>query len=134
VRVTRWTRPLLLLYVLVLVVALFSPSSDTQSGLVDDLARVLDPVLPASWLGFTRLEVLCNVAIIAPVSLLGSIAWPRSRWQDWTAYGFLAAIVVELLQGLVLPGRDASFSDIVANGSGALVGALIVRGWRRVRR
>ena len=53
------------------------------------------------------------------------------RWQEWTAYGFLGAIAVELFQGLVLPGREASLSDIVSNGLGALLGALLAHLWVR---
>jgi VanZ family protein len=64
---------------------------------------------------------------VAPLSLLGSIALPRLRWQDWTAYALIGAIAVELFQGVFLPGRSASFSDIVANAVGALLGALVYR-------
>ena len=41
--------------------------------------------------------------------------------------GFLGAMAVELAQGLLLPGRQASFSDVVANGAGALLGALLAK-------
>ncbi|WP_051276784.1 VanZ family protein [Marmoricola sp. URHB0036] len=117
----------LLLYVLVLAVVLFSPTSHLQTALVNDLVRVLQAVLPDSWVTFTRVEVLMNAVIIAPVSLLGSRVWPRLRWQDWTAYGFVGASTVELIQGVLLPGRHASFSDIVANTIGALLGAVLYR-------
>jgi VanZ family protein len=80
--------------------------------------------LPGSWLTSTRVEVLLNAVIVAPLSLLGSIALPRLRWQDWTSYALIGAIAVELFQGVFLPDRSASFSDIVANAVGALLGAL----------
>jgi len=51
----------------------------------------------------------------------------RLRWQDWIAYGFLAALFVEIVQGLVLPGRYASCADVVANAT-ALCPALYSRG------
>ncbi len=89
--------------------------------------HVLQAVLPDSWVDFTRVEVLMNAVIIAPLSFLGSRVWPRLRWQDWTAYAFVGATTVELVQGLLLPGRQASFSDIVANTFGALLGALLAR-------
>jgi VanZ family protein len=50
---------------------------------------------------------------------------PSYSWRDWTAFGFCLACLVELLQGLLLPGRHASFSDVVANTLGALLGALL---------
>src|SRR5213078_894016 len=117
----------LLVYVLVLAVVLFSPTSHVQAALVNDLVRAFRAVLPDSWATFTRVEVLMNAVIIAPLSLLGSRVWPRLRWQDWTAYAFVGASCVELVQGLLLPGRQASFSDIVANTIGAMLGALVYR-------
>ena len=122
---TRWARPLLAAYALVLLVVLFAPTSHVQASLVNDLVHVLRLVTPNTWVDFTRAEVVMNAVIIAPISLLGSLVWPRLRWQDWTAYGFLGAMVVELSQGLLLPDRQASFSDIVANGTGALLGAVL---------
>lgn len=126
-----FVRALLLLYVLLLVVVLFSPTSGTQSGLVVDVTEVLSDLgLPGSWTTFDRAEVALNAVIIAPVSFLGSVTFPRTRWQDWTAYAFLGAVTVELLQGLLLADRQASFSDIVANTAGASLGALL---WLAVR-
>lgn len=125
---------LLLLYVLVLGAVLFSPSAHVQTSLVDDGARALRLVLPDSWVGFGPVEIAMNAVIIAPLTFLASMAWPRFRWQDWTTYGFIGATTVELLQGLLLSGRTASFSDIVANTAGALLGAVLARHWLPSRR
>ncbi len=73
-----------------------------------------------------RVEFLCNVVLLVPFAVLGSLVLPRWSWQDWTAWGFLLAGAVELTQGLVLPGRDASYADVVANTLGALLGAWLV--------
>ena len=124
---------LLLAYVIVLGAVVFSPTNRVQTDTVVDVARALQPFLPRSWAGFVPVEVLLNVVIVAPVSFLGSQVWPRLRWQDWTAYGFVGATSVELIQALLLPGRQASFSDIVANTVGALVGALLCSRLRSVR-
>ena len=112
-------------YLVVLFLALFSPASSTQSHLVFELSRALGSlhVLPGSWVTYTRMEVVSNALIIAPVSLLGSVVWPQVRWRDWTAFGFLGALLVETSQGVLLPGRQAAFSDVVANASGAMLGA-----------
>jgi hypothetical protein len=122
---------LLLLYALLLLVVLFSPTSHVQASLVEDLVHALQRVLPDAWITFGRAEILMNAVIIAPLTFLGSAVWPRLRWQDWTAYGFVGATTVELLQGVLLPGRQASFSDIVANSAGALLGAVLARGLLR---
>jgi VanZ family protein len=66
-----------------------------------------------------------NAAIVAPLTFLASLSWPLWSWRDWTAVGFLGAVAVELTQGLLLPDRQAAFSDIVANTAGALVGAVV---------
>ncbi len=119
-------------YLLVLVVVLFAPTSGVQSGLVRDLVDVLHRLgASGSVVTYGRAEVIMNAVIIAPVSFLGAFVLTRLRWQDWTAYAFLGAGAVELLQGVLLPDRTASFGDIVANASGACLGALLQRGLRR---
>lgn len=122
----------LLGYSLLLAVALLAPRSGTQSSMahiVVDLGRALGfrPETATQ----ARAEFLCNVLILAPVAMLGSLIWPRTTWRDWTAFGFLIAGAVELTQGLVLPDRTASFADIVANTLGCLIGASVVGLLRR---
>ena len=120
-------RTLLAVYSALLALALFSPSSEHQSSAVAHLGSLLTSLgAPSRLVTYPRLAVVMNAAIIAPVTFLGSLSFPSWSWRDWTAAGFLAAVVVELAQGLLLPGREATFSDIVANTMGALVGALVV--------
>jgi len=119
---------LLVAYSLFLAVALFSPTNDQQSAAVVWLADVLKAVgIPDRLVTFNRLEVVMNAVIVAPVTFLGSLVFPRFSWRDWTAYAFAAAVTVELVQGLLLPGREGSFSDIVANTAGACAGAVLIR-------
>ena len=124
----RWgARILLAVYSALLAIALFSPSSEHQSSAVAHLGSVLSSMgVPSRLVTYPRLEVVMNAAIVAPVTFLGSLSFPSWSWRDWTAAGFLVAVVVELAQGLLLPDREATFSDIVANTVGALVGALVV--------
>ena len=58
--------------------------------------------------------------------MLASVIRPGPSWRDWTALGFIVALTVEVVQGLVLPERQMAFSDVVANTAGALVGASVV--------
>ncbi len=120
-------RILLIGYAVVLAVVLLSPTSQFQTASVTHLDEALRVFLPDGLVTFSRVEVLLNILIVAPVSFLGSIVWPRLRWQEWTAYVFVGAATVELVQGLLLPGRDASLNDIFANTAGALLGALLYR-------
>jgi glycopeptide antibiotics resistance protein len=118
----------LALYAGLLGLVLLSPRSNTQSDLVVRLVSELDRLgVPESLVTYARAEVLMNAVIVVPLTFLGSLVLRRVRWQDWTAYAFLGAIAVELTQGLLLPHRQASFSDIVANTVGALIGALLAR-------
>lgn len=123
----------LVVYSVLLAIALLAPTSGTQSGMASWVSDL------GAWVGFSpetanqaRAEFLCNAAILAPVSALGSLIWPRTTWRDWTAYAFAIAVLVELIQGLLLPGRTASDVDIVANTLGGLLGALAVWVWRRL--
>ena len=126
--VRRHARVLLAVYAVLLLVALFSPTSDRQSAAVFWLGRVLADIgFSPTFTAFDRLEVVLNVAIVAPLVFLASFVRPSYGWRDWTALGFAAALTVEALQGLLLPARQASFSDVVANTLGALVGAVLAR-------
>lgn len=77
-------------------------------------------------------EFAFNVAMVVPVAVIGSLLWSRPSWAHWTAGAFLLSSAVELVQGALLPLRDGSFSDIVANTAGCCLGALAVAGARAV--
>ena len=118
-------------WVVLLAVVLLAPSTAGPDWLIltvaDGLGRTgLAPALVSP----RRIEFTLNVAAFVPLSLLGTMLWPRPTWRDWTAAGFAASFVVEVAQAIVLDARAATHSDVVANTLGTLVGALI--GWRLV--
>ena len=122
-----WIAAAFLCYLAVLAYVVLAPTSDRPSAVVDWLVRLLVSHGAPSALGtYSTVEFAMNVAMTVPVSLLGVWVLPRWTWRDWTAYGFLAAGAVEAVQAL-LPGRDASWRDVVANALGLLVGAVLVR-------
>lgn len=111
-------------YSVLLLLAVLSPSSSDQSGMVAWLSRLLGHLgVPGSLTAYQRLEVGMNAVIVAPVGFLGSLAVRRSNWRDWTAYAFVAASCIELFRGTFLSGREAALSDVVANTAGAFLGA-----------
>ncbi|GAA1758071.1 hypothetical protein GCM10009795_000550 [Nocardioides hankookensis] len=115
----------LLVYSVLLGIALLAPTSGDQSTM-------------ASWIAVgsvsqAQAEFLCNIAILAPVSALGSLIWRRTTWRDWTAYAFVLACAVELTQGIFLGERTASATDVVANTLGGLAGAVLVLAARKGR-
>jgi glycopeptide antibiotics resistance protein len=131
-RPTRVVGAVLLIYTVLLLLAVLSPTNSDQGHMVLWLAQRLQDVgVPAAIATFHRLEVVLNALIVAPVSFLGSFLRPRLSWRDWTAYGFVASVAVEMIQLVVLPGRQASFSDVVANTGGALLGAVAMVALRR---
>jgi hypothetical protein len=127
--------PLLLIYLVVLAVVLLSPSNTVQTDAVvggaDLLTRLGAPDSHQLRLGVEFAE---NVLIIAPVTFFASLLRPRYSWLEWTALGFLVALLVEVIQAVALPDRSATYSDIVANTLGALLGALVVRVLRGTHR
>lgn len=113
-------------YLLGLMFMLLVPWGDVPSWSLDHLARVAAHLgAPDVLLGPTRVEFGANVLVIVPVVVAAAWLLPRVRWSEWTAYGFIASLGVEAVQALVLSGRLATFSDVVANTTGALIGAVI---------
>jgi glycopeptide antibiotics resistance protein len=121
---TRHAKALLVLNGAFLVFALLFPTSGVQSGGVSWLRRLLGTLgAPDAVANQMRLEFAMNAVIIAPVVFLGALLLPRYTWRDWTAIGFSGAMLVEMTQGMLMPGRSATFVDVVANTLGALLGA-----------
>jgi glycopeptide antibiotics resistance protein len=113
-------------WTVVLALTLLAPSSAGPSWLVDTVATLLERLgVPDALAAPARVEFGLNVAAFVPLSLLGTLLWPRLTWRDWTAGGFAASFLVEAVQAVALDGRSATHSDVVANTLGTLVGALL---------
>lgn len=103
--------------------SLFPITSWTARGL-DPLAFLTEP-WPRWW---TLSDVLLNVLAYVPFGLFGALAtWPRAGARQsivWTVVaGFTVSLSLEALQSW-LPSRIPSRLDVLANGSGALIGAV----------
>jgi hypothetical protein len=113
-------------WTVVLAVTLLAPSAAGPSWLVETVSGVLGRLgLPDVLAAPERVEFGLNVAAFAPLSLLGTLLWPRPTWRDWTAIGFAASFLVEVVQAVALVGRSATHADVVANTLGTLFGALL---------
>lgn len=75
------------------------------------------------WLGYAQLEWSSNVAFFIPFGLFAVLLGARP-WAALLA-GVAASAAAETAQALFLPERTASLMDILANGLGTFVGALI---------
>lgn len=122
VDVRRWEGAGLLVYSAVLAVALLAPTSRTQSAMAS--------LVTALGLSQAQAEFVCNALIVMPVSAVGSLLWTRTTWRTWTAIAFVGACAVETAQGVLLPDRTPSATDVVANTLGGLAGSLVVLGAR----
>jgi glycopeptide antibiotics resistance protein len=115
----------LLAYLAGLVFAFLDPSADIAGRFVAAVASTgRDAGVPEVLLTADRAEFICNALIITPAVLAAALLWPDRSWTTWTAYGFVGSLSIEVVQGLFLPDRNASFVDVVANTLGALLGSV----------
>lgn len=129
----RNARRALAAYSVLLAFVLLGPAAVPSSvvGGLTDLAQLVG--VPAGIASGGRVEFVTNAVMLMPVSALGLVVWPRTNWRDWTACAFVIAALAELAQAVLLPGRSATFVDIVANTLGGAAGAGLVglvRWWR----
>ncbi|WP_022894025.1 VanZ family protein [Agromyces subbeticus] len=126
-RLRRTARVLLVPYVVLLALIVFSPAQDAArvTGFVWWAADLL-----ASW-GVPRrpaavvLEFVANIALFIPLGMLVRLAFDRVRSWWIVVAGFLASAFIELVQ-LAIPSRVATASDVIANTLGVAVGVAIV--------
>lgn len=118
-------------YVGLMLVVVIAPVS--YADVVHAIDAVLREGLGVAWFGSGWIEFAANVLLFVPLGLLLTLLVDRA-WIG-VAVCVAASVVVELAQ-VVLPGRQASPRDVLANAVGAVLGAglawLIARR-RRVR-
>ncbi len=124
VKIAAW---LLAAYSFLVALVVFTPSP-VDKPLRSDLDRILQELhergLP-SFIGYGDVEFLANVAMFVPIGFLAAIALPQKAWPLLLVIGPALSAAIETIQRVVLPERYATLQDIVANGSGAVAGAII---------
>lgn len=82
--------------------------------------------LPEWFIGYRKVEFAANILLFIPFGIIVVLRLPRKLW--WLSIVIAAASsgAVELAQAIFLPDRVPAWSDIVANTSGALIGAILV--------
>ena len=126
----RWLLAALVGYSLFLVWVLLWPSGAPATSTVGVIADVLTWLgVPESLAAGARVEFAVNAIMVAPIPFLVAALWPGWSWERWTAYGFIASGLVELVQGVFLPARSAQMPDVVANTIGVMVGAAAAQWW-----
>ena len=77
------------------------------------------------WFNYSFIEASANVVLFMPVGFVAALAFSSKRWWQIGGFGMLVSGCIELGQLLFLHDRFASPSDIIANTSGAVIGALL---------
>ena len=88
------------------------------------------PIAP-DWVRPEHYGWLLNVVLFVPVGVALGVLTRRSWWEV-AVIATGASALVELAQ-VTFVDRQGSVADVVANGLGALLGALAVTGVRRLR-
>ncbi len=116
---------LLVVYLGFVSFAVFWPTAEIAIGSVLWVRAVLRSLGAPAWVGLQLLEFFANMAMFAPLGLLGTVLVPgRSVWA-WGAAGLCASLLIEAGQLVLLAGRSANGYDVLANALGALLGAAI---------
>ena len=77
--------------------------------------------------GYLASDVVLNILLFVPLGM--GLALAGARPLRAACVGFLVSVAIELAQLSWIPGRYASIHDLLTNGSGTAVGALIVAYW-----
>lgn len=86
--------------------------------------------------GPDQMEFLFNVLVFAVIVTLVAWSFPMVRLRWWLAAAVAVSLMIEIIQGFVLPDRNMDWVDVVANTTGAVLaasGVALLR-WVRNRR
>lgn len=75
--------------------------------------------------GYSTIESLSNVVFFVPLGLLVVLLAGARWWWAGPAAGVVISVGIETGQALFLPARTASIDDVLANGLGAALGAVL---------
>ena len=117
-------------YLVVLALIAFWPTPVDRGAhrpITTVLAHLHAHGVPA-WFNYGLVEFTANIALFVPVGLLGVLLLGRARWWVAVVAGFAASSLIELGQLTFLPSRYATVMDVIANTSGAMLGALLALG------
>jgi VanZ family protein len=114
--------------------------SPVDAGAAPWLDRVIEAAhrfgAPAAF-DYATIESLANVLFFVPLGLLVVLFAGARWWWAGAGAGVVVSACIETGQALFLPARTASVADVLANGLGATLGALLgvlLLGWARRRR
>ena len=108
-----------------LVTLTSSPVDQHFTPAVIDTTYKLQNVGLPTWVSYSSVEFTANIVFFAPVGLIVVLLVGLRRWWWGAGAGFVLSGSVEFGQLLFLPDRFASLDDLLANTTGALLGAVV---------
>jgi glycopeptide antibiotics resistance protein len=102
-------------------------------GIRAALTAVFDRLSAAgapSWLDYGHVEFAANIVMFVPLGVLIALLLPRWEWWLAPIIGLALSLAIEFGQALLLPERFATPFDVLANTTGATIGALLVTALR----
>ena len=81
---------------------------------------------------FGGVDVVANIVMFLPLGFALALATNRPRLTF--ALCVATTLMVELLQISIVPGRDASLNDLLANALGGLLGVVVAANWQTLVR
>lgn len=82
--------------------------------------------------GPDHMEFLFNVLVFAGLVILVAWTFPRVAWRWWIVAAVTTSIMIETVQGFVLPDRNMDWVDVVSNSTGAVLGIAVLTGLQLV--
>jgi glycopeptide antibiotics resistance protein len=122
--VARWLSAVYLV-ALALITLSPAPMDDGTANTITTVLAWLHAHGVPEWANYALLEFTANIALFLPVGLLGVVLVGVDRWWLTVLAGFLMSSAIELSQLLVLPSRFPTLYDVLANTTGAVLGALL---------
>ena len=137
-----WRHPILTLVTLAylgFVVWLTLSPTPFDATTTGNIYRLVDWVAQhtgATWVTYSALERLANIALFIPVGSLFLLLFGHRLWFVAVLCGVAFSIGIEVYQGLFLPSRVADPVDVATNGTGTVIGvaAMAVLTWGTERR
>ena len=80
-------------------------------------------------------DIVLNLVMLAPLTFLAHLGWPRVAWWQWALAGCAIGAGAELAQwALPFLTRRPAWANVAENAVGAWTGALAAHALRRLRR
>ncbi len=125
----------LLAYLAVLALIAFwpSPVDAPAAGLLARVLRKLHSWGAPPWINYDLAESVANILLFVPLGVLLVWILGRSYWWVAAPAALITSGAIEVGQFLFLPARFPTFSDVIANTAGGVLGgALSYLLWHKI--